>query len=195
MTLVSMAGVGVRFGTRELLEDVSFVVVRGERWGVLGRNGSGKTTLFNLIRGEMDPSGGTVVRSSGLRVTVMDQYRDFGDALTVWEAAADAFAELFALERALGEQAERMAAAGDAVTPAMLERYDRDLHRFDSVIPENLCQLVPVKSRVVEFRAADQQGPAGQEVPLKIAIGERYAIRANQQFRTLVIWRAERREL
>ena len=131
MTLVSLAGVGVRFGTRELLKDVSFVVVRGERWGVLGRNGSGKTTLFNLIRGDLEPSGGTVVRSSGLRVTVMDQYRDFGDALTVWKAAADAFAELFALERALGEQAERMAAAGDAVTPAMLERYDRDLHRFE----------------------------------------------------------------
>jgi len=131
MTLVSMAGVAVRFGTRELLKDVSFVVVRGERWGVLGRNGSGKTTLFNLIRGDLEPSSGTLVRSSGLRVTVMDQYRDFGDALTVWEAAADAFAELFALERALGEQAERMAAAGDAVTPAMLERYDRDLHRFE----------------------------------------------------------------
>jgi ATP-binding cassette subfamily F protein 3 len=121
----------VSFGARELFRDVSFVVGRGERWGVLGRNGSGKTTLFNLIRGELDPSSGTVVRASGLRITVMDQYRDFGGAETVWEAAAAAFADLFALERALAEQAEAMAAAGDAVTPAMLDRYDRDLHQFE----------------------------------------------------------------
>jgi ATP-binding cassette subfamily F protein 3 len=131
MTLLSLAGVGVRFGARELLRDLGFVVERGERWGVLGRNGSGKTTLFDVIRGERDPSEGTVVRSAGLRVTVMDQYRDFGGADTVWDAVAAAFADLFALERALADQATAMAAAGDAVTPGMLERYDRDLHRFE----------------------------------------------------------------
>ena len=131
MTLLSLAGVGVRFGTRELLRDVTFVVARRERWGILGRNGSGKTTLFNLIRGEMEPSSGSIARATGLRITVMDQYRDFGDAVTVWEAAAGAFAELFALERALADQATAMAAAGEGVTPAMLERYDRDLHRFE----------------------------------------------------------------
>src|SRR5512136_1558781 len=99
MTLVSLAGVGVSFGARELLKDVSVVIGRGERWGVLGRNGSGKTTLFNLIRGEMDPTTGTVSRAAGMRIAVMDQYRDVGGADTVWEAAAGAFAELFALER------------------------------------------------------------------------------------------------
>ena len=131
MTLVSFAGVAVQFGARELLRDVSLVVGRGERWGVLGRNGSGKTTLFNLITGELLPSGGTVARASGLRVTVMDQHRAFGEAETVWEAAAGAFAELFALERSLGEQMTRMAEAGEGVTPAMLDRYDRDLARFE----------------------------------------------------------------
>ena len=130
MTLVSMAGVAVRFGARELLKDVDLVVTRGERWGVLGRNGSGKTTLLNLIRGDLEPSSGTVARPSGLRIAVMDQYRDFGGSATVWEAAAGAFAELFALERSLAEQTAAMAVAGDAVTPALLERYDRDLARF-----------------------------------------------------------------
>ena len=130
VTLVSLAGVTVRFGVRELLRNVNLVVGRGERWGVLGRNGSGKTTVFNLIAGELAPSSGTVARDGGLRVTVMDQHRAF-EAETVWEAAAGAFAELFALERSLGEQTARMAEAGEGVTPAMLDRYDRDLHRFE----------------------------------------------------------------
>jgi ATPase subunit of ABC transporter with duplicated ATPase domains len=79
VTLVSVAGVSVRFGTRELLGNVSFVVAHRERWGILGRNGSGKTTLFNLIRGEMDPSSGSVARASGLRVAeiaVLVHHRD-----------------------------------------------------------------------------------------------------------------------
>ena len=131
MTLVSLSGIGISFGARELLRDVSLVVSRGDRWGVLGRNGSGKTTLFNLIRGDLEPTAGTVARAAGLRIAVMDQYREVGGAATVWEAAAGAFSELFALERSLAEQAERMAGAGDSLTPAMLARYDRDLHSFE----------------------------------------------------------------
>jgi len=131
VTQASLSGVAVEFGARELLRDVSFVIGRGERWGVLGRNGAGKTTLFRLLTGDLGPSRGSVVRAPGLRVTVMDQHRDFGEADTVWAAAAGAFAELFALEHALAEQMTRMGEAGDAVTPAMLDRYDRDLHRFE----------------------------------------------------------------
>jgi ATP-binding cassette subfamily F protein 3 len=61
----------------------------------------------------------------------MEQHREFGGAATVWEAAAEAFGELFALERSLAEQATTLAEAGDRCTPQMLARYDRDLERFD----------------------------------------------------------------
>ncbi len=126
-----MSGVAVEFGATVLLGDVTFTVERGERWGVVGRNGSGKTTLFRLITREAEPTRGTVARASGMRVSVLEQHRDFGDAVTVWEAAAGPFAELLALEQSLAEQAHALGDAGDACTPEMLARYDRDLERFD----------------------------------------------------------------
>ncbi len=130
MTRLAFAGVGVEYGSTPLFSEVTFTVARGDRWGVVGRNGTGKTTLFRLVTGEQAPSRGTIARAGGLRVSLLEQHREFAGAATVWEAAAGGFAELLALERSLAEQGAALAQAGDASTPAMLARYDRDLERF-----------------------------------------------------------------
>ena len=130
MTQISVSNASVEFGATRVFSGVTFTVARGERWGILGRNGSGKTTLFRLIIGAQQPTTGVVSRQPGLRVALLEQHREFVGAQTVWEAAAGEFAELLALEQSLTEQAHQLAEAGEAVTPQMLARYDRDLERF-----------------------------------------------------------------
>jgi ATP-binding cassette subfamily F protein 3 len=130
LTQLAFAGVTVEFGAARLFESVTFTVTKGERWGIIGRNGAGKTTLFRLATGELAPSGGSVARANGLRVSLMDQQRDFAGAATVWEAAAGPFRSLLDLERSLAQQAVALAEAGDRVTDQALARYDRDLDRF-----------------------------------------------------------------
>ncbi|MGA8297094.1 MAG: ATP-binding cassette domain-containing protein, partial [Acidimicrobiales bacterium] len=49
---------------RKLLEPATFVVVPGDRVGLVGRNGAGKTTLARVLAGETPPSKGEV-RCSG----------------------------------------------------------------------------------------------------------------------------------
>jgi len=124
----SVSGLAVEFGVTRLFSDATFTIERGERWGVVGRNGTGKTTLFRLLAGTAQPSRGTVARESGLRISLMDQHRDFGDATRVWEAAAGPFAELLSLEVSLAEQA---AGLGADPSEAALDRYSRDLERFE----------------------------------------------------------------
>jgi ATP-binding cassette subfamily F protein 3 len=131
MTQISLGDVAVEYAGAPILEHVTVTIARGDRWGLIGRNGSGKTSLFRVIAGNQEPTRGTVARAGGLRVSLLDQYREFPGAGTVWEAAAGAFADLLALERSLAEQAAAFAEAGEAVTQEMLERYDRDLNRFD----------------------------------------------------------------
>jgi ATP-binding cassette subfamily F protein 3 len=130
MTLLSYADVGVEFGATTLLKNVSFTVGRGERWGVVGRNGAGKTTLFKLITGAMKPTTGAVAKMPGLRVTLLDQHRDFGEATTVWEAAASGYGDVLQLEKDLAKQAERLAELGDKVSEADLEKFGRDQEKF-----------------------------------------------------------------
>ncbi|HEU5185759.1 MAG TPA: ABC-F family ATP-binding cassette domain-containing protein [Gemmatimonadaceae bacterium] len=130
MTQLSLGGITAQFGARTVFEDLSFTVARGERWGIIGRNGTGKTTLFRLILGEITAKRGSVSRASGLRIVHLEQHRDFGDAATVWEAAAGGFATLLRLEESLAKQAARLAELGERATPAQLAQYDRDLERF-----------------------------------------------------------------
>jgi ATP-binding cassette subfamily F protein 3 len=128
MTQLSFSNIGVDFGATTLFSDITFTVAARERWGVVGRNGTGKTTLFRLLTGEMQPTRGVLARQPGLRVSLLEQHRNFGDATTVWEAAAGELSELLALELSLAEQAGAL--AHDASEAAM-ERYGRDLERFE----------------------------------------------------------------
>ncbi|MGE0353701.1 MAG: ATP-binding cassette domain-containing protein [Gemmatimonadales bacterium] len=130
MPVLSLSDVQVDFGATTLLRGVDLTVEAGERWGVVGRNGAGKTTIFRLIAGSLAPTRGTVFRQPGLRVALLDQYRDFGDAVTVWDAAAAGYHELLELERVLLRQTERLTELGDRVTQADLDRYGRDQERF-----------------------------------------------------------------
>jgi branched-chain amino acid transport system ATP-binding protein len=49
------------FGALAALSAVSLVVARRERRAIIGPNGAGKTTLFNVITGQLAPSGGRIV--------------------------------------------------------------------------------------------------------------------------------------
>ncbi|MFG0326559.1 MAG: ribosomal protection-like ABC-F family protein [Phycisphaerales bacterium JB037] len=51
-----------------LFRDLTVSIGRGERWGIVGPNGAGKTTLVRTILGEIEPTSGSVVLGSKLKV-------------------------------------------------------------------------------------------------------------------------------
>jgi zinc/manganese transport system ATP-binding protein len=58
--VLSVRGLDVRLGGRQILRDVSFSVREGEFTGLIGANGAGKTTLLKVILGLQPPTDGTV---------------------------------------------------------------------------------------------------------------------------------------
>ena len=128
MTLFSLGNAGVDFGASEIFRDISFTVAAGDRWAIVGRNGTGKTTLVRLITGDLQPTRGSVARTPGLRVALMDQHRRFPDDQSLWDIVADAFGELRKLEASLAQQAAKLET--DHSETAM-EKYGRDLERFE----------------------------------------------------------------
>src|ERR1700747_2955669 len=58
MTVLELDGLGVRFGKREILNDLR-VSLTGRTIGLLGPNGAGKSTLIQTLLGFCPPSSGT----------------------------------------------------------------------------------------------------------------------------------------
>ena len=58
--VLRIEGLTKTFGSRTVVDDVSFDVKRGEIFGYLGPNGSGKTTTIRLALGILRPDDGSV---------------------------------------------------------------------------------------------------------------------------------------
>jgi ATP-binding cassette subfamily F protein uup len=56
-----------------VIRDLSTVVMRGDKVGILGPNGSGKTTLLRLMLGQLHPQSGSVRQGTRLEIAYFDQ--------------------------------------------------------------------------------------------------------------------------
>ena len=70
-----------RSGKYTAVDNVSFPVHRGERFGIMGANGSGKSTLLQLISGTMTPTSGEVY-ADGRMVSLLELGSSFSPQFT-----------------------------------------------------------------------------------------------------------------
>ncbi|MEU3163002.1 ABC transporter ATP-binding protein [Streptosporangium sp. NPDC006930] len=58
--ILEVSGLSAAYGSRTVVDDVSFEVYPGETLGVVGESGSGKTTVARLVLGLLEPASGEV---------------------------------------------------------------------------------------------------------------------------------------
>lgn len=59
--IIQIKNFSMKFGTKTVIKDLSFEVMRGEVFGFLGSNGSGKTTTLRALLGLYEPAGGELL--------------------------------------------------------------------------------------------------------------------------------------
>jgi ATP-binding cassette, subfamily F, member 3 len=113
-------GISKSYGGFDVLDEVSFVVGRGERVGVVGPNGAGKTTLLRLLAGDDEPDGGDAGHRGSLgylrQEAGLDSERTLVDEL--WTA----FPEARETETRLHSIAERIERGGDDIDALVREQ-------------------------------------------------------------------------
>ena len=75
--IVVVKEVGKNYGTVEALKDVSFVVERGEIFGLIGPDGAGKSSLFRILTTLLLADKGTAMVAGLDVVTDYKQIRSF----------------------------------------------------------------------------------------------------------------------
>ncbi|MEU9944542.1 ribosomal protection-like ABC-F family protein [Streptomyces lavendulae] len=98
---LSVKNVTKSYGTRTILDQVSFTVRPGEKAAVIGENGSGKSTLLRLLAAAQPPDAGDItVRFPG-GIAYLSQTLDLDASRTVQDAVDLALSDLRAMEREL----------------------------------------------------------------------------------------------
>jgi iron complex transport system ATP-binding protein len=73
-----MENVTVRRNGKEILNDVSWSVEKGQHWVILGGNGSGKTSILNVLMGYLTPTEGEV-EMKGREDAINSQNQEWDD--------------------------------------------------------------------------------------------------------------------
>ena len=76
MLVVKADNVGFSYGDKPIISQLSTVIMKGDRVGILGPNGSGKTTLLRLLLGNLRPDSGTIRLGTNLQISYFDQLRE-----------------------------------------------------------------------------------------------------------------------
>ena len=59
-TLMEVKDISFGYTEENLLESVTFPIIRGDKIAIIGKNGKGKSTLLNLLAQELDPKVGNI---------------------------------------------------------------------------------------------------------------------------------------
>ena len=75
--LLNLSHVSVRYGHRDVFQNLAFTLNQGERLALMGQNGTGKSSVLKLLCGELTPHLGTVQVSRDLIVSYVPQDATF----------------------------------------------------------------------------------------------------------------------
>jgi ATPase subunit of ABC transporter with duplicated ATPase domains len=81
--MITITGLGLRYGDQKLFEDVNLKFTPGHCYGIIGANGAGKSTFLRILSGEIEPSQGDVSITPGERLGILRQDHFEFDEYTV----------------------------------------------------------------------------------------------------------------
>ena len=145
--MVNISEVSKSFGGRTLFDDVSLLINRGDRIGLVGPNGAGKSTLFSMILRQQEPDKGEITTERNVTIGYLPQESAPAGEETVIELATAISPEIVRLQRLLKAETH--------------DHHDEDVHaRFDELGGFQLESRAKKILAGLSFREKDFDRPA-----------------------------------
>lgn len=106
--MISVSGLTVSFGGRDLFKEISFMIQAKDKVGLTGKNGAGKSTLLKILSGMQEPTSGVVSYPSGYRLGYLPQEMVHASGRTILEEARQAFKEALDLDEEINTISEQL---------------------------------------------------------------------------------------
>ena len=121
MSVLVVEKVSHGFGGRQILEDASFRLNKGEHVGLVGANGEGKSTFLNIITGKIMPDEGNISWCNHITTGYLDQRTTLSPGKTIREVLREAYSHYFELEQEMLSAYDKMADADDEEMSKLME--------------------------------------------------------------------------
>ena len=133
------------YGERQILDNASFRMKRGEHIGLVGANGEGKTTFLNIITGVTPADEGTVTWAKRATVGYLDQHAVLKEGMTIRDVLRTAFEKMYQLETDMLDMYNRMADCTDEEMAQLME----DVGEIQDILDHS--GFYTIDSRIEEF--------------------------------------------
>lgn len=108
---IELSDICKSFGERKVIDDFTYIFLRDDRIGIIGKNGCGKSTLMKIITGNLKPDSGSVEIGDTVRIGYfMQENEPLDEKMTVLEFV-----------RSIGEYVTT--ATGKATASQMCEKF------------------------------------------------------------------------
>ncbi len=116
MNILNVEKVSKTYGEKQLFDEVTLGVNKGDKSGVIGVNGTGKSTFLKIIAGLEEADAGQVVKGKGVTAAYLEQKAQFPEKDTILG---------YVLR---GKQHSSEAEAKTILTKLGITEFDKDIH-------------------------------------------------------------------
>src|SRR5659263_67539 len=121
MSILNVENVNHGFGSRKILENATFRLLKGEHIGLVGANGEGKSTFLNIITGKLMPDEGKVTWCNRITTGYLDQYSTLSKDKTIRDVLREAFKHMYDSEQEMLSMYDKMSDCSEEEMAQLME--------------------------------------------------------------------------
>lgn len=162
--MIEIRELRLSYGARTIFDNVSAVINKGDRIGLVGSNGAGKTTLLKILAGAESPDSGSILKPKYATIGYLPQELVVSAQRPLFEEAESAFESILALREKLAQADEviRTASPSSAEYSDALLEMGEIRHRLEDAEESKLRSRVETVLMGLGFKMADMARPCSE---------------------------------
>ena len=132
--MISAVNLSLAYGSKELFNELSFMISPNDRIGLVGSNGTGKTTLLKILVGIDQPDSGQIEKAKYVNVGYLPQEGMHAEGRTLYKEVESTFGDIVDLQTRIDDVQRQMEETTDHNTPEfneLIEIYGELHHRLE----------------------------------------------------------------
>lgn len=133
MNILTASNLTKSYPTRDIFENLSFKLEKGDKVGLIGMNGAGKSTLFKIIMGEDKDFSGQIYIPNNIKLGYLKQQLTIDLNISIYDYCMEVFSGLTKIEKDLRKIEKDLTNPNlsEAESLSLLEEHNRLFEKFE----------------------------------------------------------------